>query len=52
VRLAADGRSNPEIAQSLYVSIKTVETHLSNAYRKHHVSGPGARRRLHEHVAA
>ncbi len=50
VRLAADGRSNPEIAQGLYVSIKTVETHLSNAYRKLQLSGPGARRRLHEQV--
>jgi ATP/maltotriose-dependent transcriptional regulator MalT len=32
--LAADGRSNKEIAQSLYVTPKTVEVHLSNAYRK------------------
>ena len=32
--LAADGRTNREIAQSLFVSIKTVEGHLSNAYRK------------------
>ena len=32
--LAADGRSNPEIAQSLFVTRKTVEFHLSNAYRK------------------
>ncbi len=49
-RLAAGGRSNPEIAQALYVSVKTVETHLSNAYRKLDLSGPGARRRLPEHV--
>ena len=27
-------RSNPEIAQGLYVSVKTLETHLSSAYRK------------------
>ncbi|MCW2953027.1 MAG: transcriptional regulator, LuxR family, partial [Conexibacter sp.] len=33
-RLAADGRSNPEIAQDLFVTRKTVEFHLSNAYRK------------------
>ncbi len=46
VRLAAEGRSNPEIAQTLYVSVKTVETHLSNAYAKLSLSGPGARRRL------
>jgi DNA-binding CsgD family transcriptional regulator len=32
--LAADGRSNKEIAQALYVTPKTVEVHLSNAYRK------------------
>jgi DNA-binding NarL/FixJ family response regulator len=32
--LAAAGRSNREIAQMLYVTPKTVEVHLSNAYRK------------------
>lgn len=32
--LAAAGRSNPEIAQALFVSRKTVETHLSRAYQK------------------
>jgi DNA-binding NarL/FixJ family response regulator len=32
--LAADGRSNKEIAQTLYVTPKTVEVHLSAAYRK------------------
>jgi DNA-binding CsgD family transcriptional regulator len=32
--MAADGRSNPEIAQALFVSRKTVEKHLSAAYRK------------------
>ena len=32
--LAAAGRSNKEIAQALYVTLKTVEVHLSNAYRK------------------
>lgn len=44
--LAAAGRSNPDIAQELFVSIKTVETHLSAAYRKLGVSGQGARRAL------
>ena len=34
VRLAADGRSNREIAHELYVTLKTVEGHLSRAYRK------------------
>ena len=32
--MAADGRSNREIAQALYVSHKTVEKHLTAAYRK------------------
>jgi DNA-binding CsgD family transcriptional regulator len=32
--LAADGRTNRDIAQTLYVTPKTVEVHLSNAYRK------------------
>ena len=32
--MAAEGRSNPEIAQALFVARKTVENHLSNAYRK------------------
>ncbi len=32
--LAAAGRSNKEIAQALYVTLKTVEVHLSNCYRK------------------
>ena len=32
--LAADGMSNREIAQELYVTPKTVEVHLSNTYRK------------------
>jgi DNA-binding CsgD family transcriptional regulator len=33
-QLAADGMSNKEIAQTLFVTIKTVEFHLSHAYRK------------------
>jgi DNA-binding CsgD family transcriptional regulator len=32
--MAADGLSNPEIARALFVTKKTVETHLGNAYRK------------------
>jgi DNA-binding CsgD family transcriptional regulator len=32
--LAASGRTNREIAQELYVTLKTVEVHLSNTYRK------------------
>jgi DNA-binding CsgD family transcriptional regulator len=36
--LAAEGRSNPEIAQALFVTRKTVETHLGHVYRKLDVS--------------
>jgi DNA-binding NarL/FixJ family response regulator len=32
--LAADGQTNREIAQALFVTPKTVEVHLSSAYRK------------------
>lgn len=36
--LAADGQTNRDIAQTLYVTPKTVEMHLSNAYRKLDIS--------------
>jgi DNA-binding CsgD family transcriptional regulator len=32
--LAAEGRSNREIATELFVTVKTVEMHLRSAYRK------------------
>ena len=32
--MAATGLSNAEIAQALFVTVKTVEGHLSGAYRK------------------
>ncbi|HET7572448.1 MAG TPA: AAA family ATPase [Gaiellaceae bacterium] len=35
---AAAGASNPQIAQELFVTVKTVEMHLSNAYRKLEIS--------------
>jgi len=34
VDLAAAGRSNRDIAQALFVTPKTIEVHLTNAYRK------------------
>lgn len=33
-RMAADGRTDREIADSLVVSVRTVESHLASAYRK------------------
>ena len=50
VRLAAEGRTNREIAHELYVTLKTVEGHLSRAYTKLGIERPrpagrGPRRR-------
>ena len=42
-RLAAEGQTNRDIAQTLYVTPKTVEVHLTNAYRKLNI---GSRREL------
>jgi DNA-binding CsgD family transcriptional regulator len=41
--LAAEGPTNPEIAQALFVTVKTIETHLGRVYRK---LGIGARNDL------
>ena len=39
MRLAAEGRTNREIAYQLYVTLKTVEGHLSRAYAKLGIKG-------------
>ena len=58
-RLVVDRKTNPEIAAELYLSVKTVETHLRNIFRKVGVSSRvelaraveqserGAKRRVH-----
>jgi DNA-binding CsgD family transcriptional regulator len=38
-RLAAEGSTNPQIGQSLFLTIKTVEGHLSSVYRKLGIAG-------------
>jgi DNA-binding CsgD family transcriptional regulator len=37
--LAARGRTSPEIAAALYLSIRTVDTHLHRVYRKLMIDG-------------
>jgi pimeloyl-ACP methyl ester carboxylesterase/DNA-binding CsgD family transcriptional regulator len=43
LRLAADGRTNEQIAAALSLSVRTVERHLSNAYLKLGIAGRSAR---------
>jgi DNA-binding CsgD family transcriptional regulator len=38
-RMAADGVTNRELAEALFVTEKTVETHLTAAYRKLNITG-------------
>ncbi len=38
-QMAATGRTNPEIAQALFITRKTVEMHLGRTYRKLGISG-------------
>ena len=40
--LAALGRTNREIANELFVTVKAVEWHLGNSYRKLDIRGRGA----------
>jgi DNA-binding CsgD family transcriptional regulator len=37
--LAADGKTNKDIAQALFLSVKTVEVHLGRSYAKLNVTG-------------
>ncbi len=37
--LAAEGRTNREIAEELYLTLKTVESHLTSSYRKLDIGG-------------
>jgi DNA-binding CsgD family transcriptional regulator len=54
--LAAQGHSNPQIAPALFVTRKTVETHLGHVYRKLDVAGrtglPRALAEPHPHAGA
>jgi ATP/maltotriose-dependent transcriptional regulator MalT len=43
LRLIAEGKNNDEIAEKLFLSVRTVEKHLTNIYSKVGVSGKSAR---------
>lgn len=47
-RLAAEGATNRDIAQALFLTTRTVETHLTAAYRKLRITG---RAQLHAAIA-
>ena len=51
-RMAADGLSNRQIAQALFVSAKTIETQLSAAYAKLSIASRGELRGALEKVTA
>ncbi|PZS26745.1 MAG: hypothetical protein DLM61_17780 [Pseudonocardiales bacterium] len=39
--MAARGLSNPAIAQALFLTLKTIEMHLTSAYRKLDIASRG-----------
>jgi DNA-binding CsgD family transcriptional regulator len=43
--LAATGASNADIAHTLFLTVKTVEMHLTRTYRKLDIGGRGDLRR-------
>jgi ATP/maltotriose-dependent transcriptional regulator MalT len=43
LRLISEGKNNDEIAEKLFLSVRTVEKHLTNIYSKVGVSGKSAR---------
>jgi ATP/maltotriose-dependent transcriptional regulator MalT len=43
LELVAAGLSNEEIGKRLFVSVRTIERHLSNVYAKLRISGKAAR---------
>lgn len=47
--LASAGRTNREVAQELFVTMKTVETHLAHAYQKLGISSRTDLRRALAH---
>ena len=47
--LVAEGLSNREVAQHLFLTVRTVEMHLTHAYRK---LGVSSRRQLGRALAA
>jgi FixJ family two-component response regulator len=50
--LAADGLSNRQIAQHLFISQATVETHLRHAFQKLGITSRGSLPPLAHHIAA